>query len=1462
MFLLFDLTLSFAQNALLEIHTDIYKRNAIKASTFSGGAFKLTNESTGGQKITSFTIDLSTCMMFGMVFDPTGQAGDSDAKSFENDDPNNLAGQTSFSFSKGSAANGYYQLKVNFNDFAPGEVFPFSVDVDPKSIKGAKPPGPNDTGSVSGSEMIGATLTIQYSDGSSQTSILFGKQFRSEAWAQFKPGNNTNAKISVAGVSQKGFVNTLNPTLNFSGKANTNYQIVVMEGGQYNTSTNSLSFEPFECNTYVKVEMINAKTNGVGQGSHTININPTDPATDGYYFLIAAEKDGNNRPIKASNWMIIKYQAGSSKTYYQDADKDGFGNPNKSTIASSPPTGYILDNTDCNDANKDINPNATEIADGIDNNCDGQIDEGIADDDGDGILNPVDNCPTVANPDQKIPTWYADSDGDGFGNPNQSQQACTKPNGYVSNNTDCNDNNKNINPNAPEAADGIDNNCNGQIDEGIADDDGDGILNPVDNCPTVANPDQKIPTWYADSDGDGFGNPNQSQQACTKPNGYVSNNTDCNDNNKNINPNAPEAADGIDNNCNGQIDEGIADDDGDGILNPVDNCPTVPNPDQKIPTWYADADGDGFGNPNQSQQACTKPNGYVSNNTDCNDNNKNINPNAPEAADGIDNNCNGQIDEGIADDDGDGILNPVDNCPTVPNPDQKIPTWYADSDGDGFGNPNQSQQACTKPNGYVADNTDCDDANKDINPNATEIADGIDNNCNGQIDEGIADDDGDGILNPVDNCPTVPNPDQKIPTWYADSDGDGFGNPNQSQQACTKPNGYVNNNTDCNDNNKNINPNAPEIADGIDNNCNGQIDEGIADDDGDGILNPVDNCPTVANPDQKIPTWYADTDGDGFGNPNQSQQACTKPNGYVADNTDCDDANKDINPNAPEIADGIDNNCNGQIDEGIADDDGDGILNPVDNCPTVANPDQKIPTWYADSDGDGFGNPNQSQQACTKPNGYVNNNTDCNDNNKNINPNAPEIADGIDNNCNGQIDEGIADDDGDGILNPNDNCPTVPNPDQKIPTWYADNDGDGFGNPNQSQQACKKPNGYVADNTDCDDANKDINPNAPEIADGMDNNCNGQIDEGIADDDGDGILNPVDNCPTVANPDQKIPSWYADSDGDGFGNPNQSQQACTKPNGYVADNTDCDDANKDINPNATEIADGMDNNCNGQIDEGIADDDGDGILNPIDNCPTVPNPDQKIPTWYADSDGDGFGNPNQSQQACKKPNGYVADNTDCDDANKDINPNAPEIADGMDNNCNGLIDEDSQSTQPKWLSTELLDLRSGNVISRLKKLDTLNRADIEHLALKINTQNADSLLLSINEKQHYFSSQELILFKDIFSDLLPDYTLEIAPFSRKNEIMTLGEPKSHQINFTEETNVPDVPFSHHCQQQIWELEILRSGDLFIYEISGHKITQTSVMEGDRLDLRGLERKVLIIQWQNNGEQFRQVINKL
>ncbi|MCC6600459.1 MAG: T9SS type A sorting domain-containing protein [Crocinitomicaceae bacterium] len=132
------------------------------------------------------------------------------------------------------------------------------------------------------------------------------------------------------------------------------------------------------------------------------------------------------------------------------------------------------------------------------------------------------------------------------------------------------------------------------------------------------------------------------------------------------------------------------------------------------------------------------------------------------------------------------------------------------------------------------------------------------------------------------------------------------------------------------------------------------------------------------------------------------------------------------------------------------------------------------------------------------------------------------------------------------------------------PTWYYDQDGDGYGDANTSQVSCTQPAGYVALGTDCDDDNEDMNPGADEWFNGLDDNCDGQIDENVS-----GI------------------TLYRDLDGDGYGDPyNYIVIGFSQAAGYVSDNSDCDDTSALIHPGVIEICNGIDDDCDGDIDEG------------------------------------------------------------------------------------------------------------------------------------------------------------------------------------------------------------------------------------------------------------------------------------
>ncbi len=454
-----------------------------------------------------------------------------------------------------------------------------------------------------------------------------------------------------------------------------------------------------------------------------------------------------------------------------------------------------------------------------------------------------------------------------------------------------------------------------------------------------------------------------------------------------------------------------------------------------------------------------------------------------------------------ADSDGDGILDDCDVCPAVSDPTQ------ADADGDSVGDacdvcPGADDLGDADGDGSVCAD-DCDDADAGNFPGNTEQCDGADNDCNGMVDEDVV-----------------------FTDHYLDADGDGFGDPNTTPMSTCDgpPTGYAPNDGDCDDTSSDASstyPGAPEQPDGQDDDCDGVVDDGTDrfDDDFDGVTElggdcddsdpsivpgAVDSCVGaslgVDDDCDGVPddgTTCGDDDGDGF---------CEGPvcSGAAVPG-DCNDGDAAVNPDAPEVqGNGLDDDCDGQVDGKDPDPDGDGVSEAGGDC-APNNPDVgpgaiEVPNGV-DDDCDGETD-EDTPVSDDDGDGASESVGDCDDSDPTIGPTATEQENGRDDDCDGQIDEGTA---------------------------AGDDDFDGF----------------TENGGDCDDANPDITPGAPEQDNGIDDDCDGQIDEGLADRDGDGF-----------------------TEGDG----------------------DCDDDDGFVNPGIDEICDQIDNDCDGQTDEGCDED--------------------------------------------------------------------------------------------------------------------------------------------------------------------------------------------------------------------------------------------------------------------------------
>ena len=896
---------------------------------------------------------------------------------------------------------------------------------------------------------------------------------------------------------------------------------------------------------------------------------------------------------------------------------------------------------------------ALEECNGLDDDCDGLADDGFDnadgdaladcvddDDDGDGVLDAKDKCPLVPDPDQ------GDVDDDGLGD------ACDP------------------------------------------DMDGDGAAN-VDDCAP------KDPSWictihYWDGDGDGIGKCGVKQCLCGPADKYtltVCTAPDCDDADPKSAPGLPELCDGKDNDCNGKTDDGVPDTDADGVKNDCDpdddgdgrpdvsdNCPLVPNPDQK------DADGDQIGDLCDGDldgdgiddlvDIC--PGVWNPGQEDCDGN-------------GVGDACD--EDDG----DGDGVLCEDDNCPLHVNPDQ------LDTDADGQGDVCDADD----DNDGVPDTADCAPLDPSVFPGASEACNGKDDDCDGKTDEGY----------PTLGIPCDGPDDDLCKSGVMACDAAGTG------VACSEP----------------ATGGGVEVCNGKDDDCDGQTDEGVP-----GTGEPCDGpdadlcadgtvvCSAAGpvcedgGPDLIELCNGADDDCDGQtdeGFPGLGE-ACDGPDADLCANgalgcagdglsTVCAEAGA----GKAELCNGVDDDCDGETDE-----DWPALSGPcdgpdADQCPdgsVVCNGsgtgttcigdtgDAKVETCNGvddDCDGQtdedylGLGKPCDGPDGDGCKNGLVVCSADgagitCDEP---LDAAVPELCNGVDDDCDGQIDEGFA-----ALGGPCDG-PDADACARGVTVCTAAGDGttcDEAGKP-VTLEACNGADDDCDGATDedwptlgigCDGADPDLcaggkvvctaagtgtscqdpGGGSTEVCDGVDNDCDGATDEGFptlgegcdSDDSDFCELGTVGCAPGGAGVSCKetIVDLYelcdgADNDCDAvidedyptLGQPCDGPDADHCPNGAIV----CGVAGigvacKETGPGIAETCNGLDDDCDGQTDESYAD-----LGQPCDG------PDE-------DACANG-------KRVCA-PGG--AGTTCADDAPK------AEACNGLDDDCDGATDED------------------------------------------------------------------------------------------------------------------------------------------------------------------------------------------
>ncbi len=708
---------------------------------------------------------------------------------------------------------------------------------------------------------------------------------------------------------------------------------------------------------------------------------------------------------------------------------------------------------DCDDARRGTNPSVPEVCDGLDNDCDGTVDEGL------------------------LVELFRDADHDGVGITASTALACPGAPGFASGSGDCDDTRASVRPTAPEICDVLDNDCDGATDEH-----------------TLAVP------WYVDADGDGWGVVSADAlpvDSCVPPANRAIRLGDCNDGDANVAPTARERCNGVDDDCSGRADFKIGAHD------------------------FEDDDSDGV--PDAACAAAT---------ADCNDRDPTIAPGGLELCDVWDNDCDTMVDEGAAD-----------------------RAWYADMDGDGFGDPAATVSSCAVIPGRVLDASDCDDLNGSTNPGRSDACGGqpqVDDDCDEDVDEG-----GNAL------------------SFFTDADGDGYGT-GTAIVACQSDAATATRSGDCDDTDTRVNPAALDDCAAlatVDDDCDGRTDETLA--------------PRV---------FYTDGDGDGYG-AGAPMEGCTQPVGTSVLGGDCNDNSAARNPGVPDDCGttiGVDDDCDVSVDEDLA-----------------------PRTYYRDNDDDGYG-AGAALMACVIPSGHVSVAGDCDDASATRNPAVPDDCTRValvDDDCDGMVDEGAM-----------------------LTAWYRDTDGDGFG-AGAATLACAAPAGHTATAGDCDESRVAVNPGRSDTCTGLagiNDDCDAMVDEAV--------------MPTA---------WYSDGDSDGYGT-GAAVLACVAPAGHAALGSDCSDANPQRNP--------------GRADDCTT------TLGTDDDCDMTVDEDATISVWYRDQDMDGFGNPAMMMSACGAPAGFVSNSTDCNDAAFAAKPGATEVCnDVLDNDCDGDADCDDSS---------------------------------------------------------------------------------------------------------------------------------------------------------------------------------------
>ena len=280
----------------------------INASTFNRDSFILRNKASNGQKMTFVSIDLSTAVFPDMIFDPYGRGGDTLAKDLKVDEK----GGTGFAGPRydGERGGGYDTLELNFQEFEPGEEFRFSVDVDPNSIRGVGAPGPNESGSVSGLELLGSTVTVRFEDGHelvNRTFLIPGSDSGSQA--VLREGLPLAPQLSLRGIEMTPAETASAAQIAIiSGGDWQPASLVVLEGGLFldGVPGGGYNVKPYNANSLVAFQVYDAQSFHGGYTEVPVRLMRSMPEGGINYLTAALDNNfGNQGPPSAALKLVL-----------------------------------------------------------------------------------------------------------------------------------------------------------------------------------------------------------------------------------------------------------------------------------------------------------------------------------------------------------------------------------------------------------------------------------------------------------------------------------------------------------------------------------------------------------------------------------------------------------------------------------------------------------------------------------------------------------------------------------------------------------------------------------------------------------------------------------------------------------------------------------------------------------------------------------------------------------------------------------------------------------------------------------------------------------------------------------------------------------------------------------------------------------------------------------------------------